>query len=314
MAADHDHAAEPGFLDDHVAAREQRAVRNAAHDLDKPRRRPEHKTLALSHRAIEGDTEHLEITVIHRVEADLAEARYCHELRLDAVDRHAAQAVERDAGHVRGTVRAVGLFFDVFGDRRFCVTEGLVLRKLGLRRRHQFVALLDVVDVSDGEAPALLEKRGEDLAVHGETACLHPFAQQPRLQRIVAAERGIAAGEEQIRFSTFLGNCGHGVRDLAVDGGGFRYGHAAGIGQDVKDPVCLGKAHTNAFRRPIGVDRDVVYGLHAGGIVVKNDQRREESLFALPLGGEQRVCPCFVDGWESTQHRCIQVFHVCYLA
>ena len=151
------------------------------------------------------------------------------------------------------------------------VAEGLVARELRFRGRHELVALLHVVHVVDGEAAALFEKRAHDLAIHGEAVRLHRLAQELGFERVVSAERGIAAAHDEVGRRGLVRDLRDALANLPVRGARLIARHAAAVGEDVEQLVFLGKARANALQAPICVHRHVVDGLHTGWIVVEHD-------------------------------------------
>ena len=292
MAARDDEAAIGRLALHHVGACQERPVGHAAQHLDQPRRRAEQKPLARRHRAVERDGERFHIAVVHGVDHDPAVIPHRAELRGDTVDIHGAQLLQRDRRHIRRAHRAAGLFLDVLPQFGGAVAEGPVLRELRFARGRQLISVTDVVDVIQRIAPALLEKGAQHLAVDLPAAAgVDRIAQRLGLQRVVSAQRRVAAAQEQERRSRLLRDAADVLRDLAVRFDRLLRCEAAGVGQQEKEPRILGKALPDALHAPVGVDGHAVNGLHARRVVVQHHELRP-ALRQLPR--QQRVEPRLV--------------------
>ena len=208
MASYDDHAAVSCVGLDHIRALKQWLIGYAAHSLDKACCGTELKYLSLLVCQIEGNREYLQVNIVDRVDADLIESLYFDDLGNDLVQcrgygitftgcgkflSRLAKIIQGDTDNVSCFVLAAGLFFYILRNGGMRITEGLVLCKLGIRCGYQFIALLDVMDVADRKASALLEEGAHDLAVDHIAVCFHAFFQKPGLQREMSAHGRVAA-------------------------------------------------------------------------------------------------------------------------
>ena len=212
VGTDDDDTAVVCLLDDHLCSGEQGLIRDTAHDLDDRGRGAEHKYLALGHGAVEGYAEDLEVSVIDCVDNDLVEVLDCHELGLDLVVGHIMDVLERDAGDILCLVGAAGLLFHISGHGSRLVSEGLVLGELCLTGIDQLIAVFYIMNVSDGEAPAFFEEGAHDLAVDLLAGIFFIIGLEKLcLQRIMSAQSGIAAADEDVLsaglFCDLIHNC-----------------------------------------------------------------------------------------------------------
>ena len=153
------------------------------------------------------------------------------------------------------------------------VAEGGVPGKLRFCRRYQLFSAADIVCVRQSVPAALEEERAQYLAVHLNALFrLGHRAQRLRLQRIVAAQRGIAAAHEHIFLPRLARSSGRRARDIRVDAPGLFRRKAARVREYEEKPVLLPEAGEHALICPVGVDRDVVYCLNAGRVVVEHDE------------------------------------------
>jgi len=224
--------------------------------------------LPLFHGAIQGNGKHLQITVIHSVDANLTKSLHRYQLGLDGIKVKGPQAFQGDAGHILRLVSAGCLFLDILRKGGAGISEGLVLRKFCLSRRDQLIPLPDIVDIANGEPASLFEERAKDLAIDPGAVPLETLSQQLRLQGIVATQGRITPGHHQIGLSGILGRLRNSGGDLLMGLCGLLHCHAPAVGEDIKHFFILVKAGVNAFRQPIGIDGNVMHGLHPGGIVI----------------------------------------------
>ena len=87
----------------------------------------------------------------------------------------------------------------------------------------------------------------------------------------MSPQRGVAAADDQVIPAGFLRHLVHPLPDLPVRPCGLLHREAAGVGEDEKQLVLLGKAFPYALHAPVRVDRYPVNRLHAGGVIVQND-------------------------------------------
>ena len=113
------------------------------------------------------------------------------------------------------------------------IAEGGVAGKLGLRRRHQLIAVAHIVHVAEGKAAALLEEWADYLAVNSAAqVALSLPAQHLGLQRIVSAQGGVPAADEDIVPARLERGSGGRGGYLPVRAFGLFRRKAAGIGED----------------------------------------------------------------------------------
>ena len=300
MAAHHDDAACLAFLRDHLFPGEQRLVGNIADGLDQCGRTADGEVTALCHGAVQCHCKHLHIAVRHCVHDHMAVIVHRQQLGLDAVKVHGAQAFQRDAGHVSCTDFAAGFFLNVFAQVAGVVAKGLVLGKFGLAAGHKLCAVAHIMHVVQCKASALAEVGAQDVAIHFVTVLsLRHLAQQVGLQRVVAAQGGVAAADDQVVHAELAGHLGGVLRDLAVGLGGLGHGKAAAVGQNKEELFRRSKALAQAFYRPICININIMYRLYAGRVVV---QHNDLAVAGGSFGGKGGVQFFLIHLWKAGQN------------
>ena len=226
----------------------------------------------LGHGAVEGYAEDLEVSVIDCVDNDLVEVLDCHELGLDLVVGHIMDVLERDAGDILCLVGAAGLLFHISGHGSRLVSEGLVLGELCLTGIDQLIAVFYIMNVSDSEAPAFFEEGAHDLAVDLLAGIFFIIGLEKLcLQRIMSAQSGIAAADEDVLSAGLFCDLIHNCRNLVMGLCGLLRRETAGIGHHVEEVVLFFETGLDAVVIPVRVDMNIMYGLDAGGVVIQND-------------------------------------------
>ena len=91
------------------------------------------------------------------------------------------------------------------------------------------------------------------------------------LQRIMSAQSGIAAADEDVLSAGLFCDLIHNCRNLVMGLCGLLRRETAGIGHHVKEVVLFFEASLDAVVIPVRVDMNIMYGLDAGGVVIQND-------------------------------------------
>ena len=91
-----------------------------------------------------------------------------------------------------------------------------------------------------------------------------------------------SAADEDKGHSRFLRRGSQVLGDLTMDAGRLPRGEAAGVGQYKEQPIVALQAGAEGLLRPIGIYTDVMDGLHAGGVVIQNDDLSVKAAQLLP--------------------------------
>ncbi len=202
----------------------------------------------------------------------LLKSRTASSWAVDLIQVDGAQIRQRNVGHFRGRIGAAGFFGAPLPQVGRLVAKGFIAGKFGLTGGGELIALLHIMHILQGEAPAFFEERADDLAVKAGGGQGFDFIFQGEgLKRVMPAQGRIAAADQDKFLAGGAGGFHQVAGNLAMDLGGLRGNQAARIGQHEENPAVLAKGGGEGAGVPSGVDRDVVDGLHAGGVVIQHD-------------------------------------------
>ena len=108
----------------------------------------------------------------------------------------------------------------------------------------------------------------------------------------MAAECGVASADEDILSSGLTGDLVDHRGDLVVSLRGLLCREASGIGHDIEKIVLLIESAEDAVVVPSCINRDVVNGLHAGRVIIEDN---DLLVVLLDLSRQQRVGLRFVN-------------------
>ena len=272
MGADEDDAPVPVVAVDEVGPRQEGDVADTAEHLRQGGRAAEEELLSLRKGPAECGGEDCDVAVVRAVGDDFPEAGSRRQLRRNAFGVAGAQFVQADpAAALRGE-GAASFLLDPVGEEGTPVAEAPVPGKLGLPGGDQPLPLQDVVHAPKRIAAALREEGIDHLAVKafaGLRLQLRP--EDLGLHRPVAAEGGVPPAEDEEILPGRLRGGSDVLRRFRMEGAALRRGQAAGVCEDEEHLLRSAESLQNGLVIPAGIDVHAVDGLHAGRVVVEDD-------------------------------------------
>ena len=272
MGARQHHAAHVRVRADQLLPAQKRPGGHVAQRLGHGGGGADHVVLTPGHQPHQHHGEGLHVRLLDGVHGDVAEVLRSQQLRLNGVQVKGPQLPQRHGQHVLRLHCAVGLFLHVFRQEGVGIAEGLVPGELRLRGGDEILPLLHVMHAVQGEASALPEEGAEDLPVKGRAAAvLDDAAQGGLLDGQMPPQGGVPTADDEEVLPGPAGGGKHTFGDLPVSLLRPLGGEAAGVGQHEEHGVGPEHLGIEGVLGPVGDHRHIVDGLHAGGVVVQDD-------------------------------------------
>ena len=236
------------------------------------RARTVHKILAGRLCPQQRDHDHLQVGVLSRVDHDRLSVAQPRQNLLDPIGSAFTDVGQGDGGHVVPGDPTTGLLLDPIAQIGVEVAEAGVLGELAVRGRDHAVAGPRPVQRVDGHPARLDVGRTDQHAVNRRTTSGQLLGEHVGLERVVAAERGIAPAGNDVGDPFQPSRLVQSVNDLAVALHYIRLGQTACVGQDEKCRRGLVQGPLQVGHRPAGQHRKIGDALGTGGIVVEHHQ------------------------------------------
>ncbi len=251
-----------------IPCAQKRAGLKADERRDDGSRSPEEKLFPLFHGPEDGESDDVHVASIAGIDdAETAIAARAQRVR-NGLRPSPADIFDGDGADIVSADGPAHLLADVVLQVRRDKPEGGVLRIGGLGRRYQLVALLDVVDIVDREAPPLEKGR------HAERHRLLPpecrfegFDLGPE----VAAQGRVASADDHKPAARLRSGLRDVPRNLAIELDRLASGQASRVGEDEKDRAAL-ELRPQGLDGPRRQDRDVMDCLATRRVVVHDDE------------------------------------------